>query len=267
MPPKKGRKKKKPSTQPAGAGRPPKPAMSKKAANKAHKKVLAAARKAAANRAHEKVDAAVALDLLKNSKGRARSYAENVLFLTCVFSLVLEALEEMKAAFLSAMRADPEKKKLLECKIEQRLEAGGHCVLWTPPYCPKLQPIEVFWAQGKNNAMNNFAEGQTMRTAVTNLRAGWYGDGAGKAACSCAGLVKKAKGEATNLIGKVDGLSGTIDALVVAEGAKFITQAEAGAQDHLVDTTALLPVAEDGYTMDMPAGCEEDAQELHTAVV
>ena len=64
------------------------------------------------------------------------------------------------------------------------------------------------------------------------------------------------------LLGKVDGLSGTIDALFVEPGAKFISQAEAGAQDHLVDTTALLPTAEDGFVMNVPPTDEEDAQEL-----
>jgi len=42
--------------------------------------------------------------------------------------------------------------ELLECKVEQFMKGRGHSILWTPPYCPELQPIELFWAAGKNHA-------------------------------------------------------------------------------------------------------------------
>ena len=74
--------------------------------------------------------------------------------------------------------------------------------------------------------------------------------------------MKKAKAEATILIGKLDGLSGSIEALVVTHGTSFLTAQQAGAQDHLIDTTALLPVVEDGFTMAMPPGDSEDPPEL-----
>ena len=44
------------------------------------------------------------------------------------------------------------KPELLECKVERSLHDRGHEVLWTPPYCPDLQPIELFWAAGRNHA-------------------------------------------------------------------------------------------------------------------
>ena len=37
------------------------------------------------------------------------------------------------------------KPELLCCKVKQYLKEHGHGVLWTPPYCPNLQPIELFW--------------------------------------------------------------------------------------------------------------------------
>jgi hypothetical protein len=39
---------------------------------------------------------------------------------------------------------------LLECKVEKCLHDHGHDVLWTPSHCPDLQPIELWWAAGKN---------------------------------------------------------------------------------------------------------------------
>ena len=39
----------------------------------------------------------------------------------------------------------------LVCEVEKAMNERGHCILWTPPYTPELQPIELFWAAGKNN--------------------------------------------------------------------------------------------------------------------
>ena len=44
-----------------------------------------------------------------------------------------------------------ENPELLECKVETFLAREVYDVLWTPPYCPELQPIELFWASGKNH--------------------------------------------------------------------------------------------------------------------
>jgi hypothetical protein len=68
------------------------------------------------------------------------------------------------------------KPDLLICKVEKYLRDRGHEVLWTPPYCPDLQPIELFWAAGKNHAAWMHFEGCKMRDAVSHLRAGWYGN-------------------------------------------------------------------------------------------
>jgi hypothetical protein len=68
------------------------------------------------------------------------------------------------------------KPELLECKVEKYLHDRGHKVLWTPPYCPDLQPIELFWAAGKNHAAWMHFEGCKMKDVVSHLRAGWYGN-------------------------------------------------------------------------------------------
>jgi hypothetical protein len=65
---------------------------------------------------------------------------------------------------------------LLECQVEKYLKGRGHEVLWTPPYCPDLQPIELFWAAGKNHAAWMHFDGRKMKDVVSHLRAGWYGN-------------------------------------------------------------------------------------------
>ena len=65
---------------------------------------------------------------------------------------------------------------LLECKVERIMADKGYHILWTPPYCPQLQPIELFWAAGKNFAASCHYGGRTMKETVQHLRYGWYGN-------------------------------------------------------------------------------------------
>ena len=44
-------------------------------------------------------------------------------------------------------------------------------------FCPQLQPIELFWAAGKNHVALNHHLNTTMKEIVTHLRHGWYGKG------------------------------------------------------------------------------------------
>jgi hypothetical protein len=57
------------------------------------------------------------------------------------------SLEELKISFITYLKLN--KPEALECKVEAMLRGRGHEVLWTPPYCPELQPIELFWEAGK----------------------------------------------------------------------------------------------------------------------
>jgi hypothetical protein len=63
----------------------------------------------------------------------------------------------------------------LDCKVEKLMKDAGHEILWTPPYCPDLQPIELFWAAGKNHAGMLHYEKRSMKDTVKHLREGWYG--------------------------------------------------------------------------------------------
>ena len=56
------------------------------------------------------------------------------------------------------------------------MKKEGFEILWTPPYCPPLQPIEEFWGSGKNHVADCFDNKTTMKDVVRRLRAGWYGN-------------------------------------------------------------------------------------------
>jgi hypothetical protein len=83
----------------------------------------------------------------------------------------------MTSKFIFVPKLKENKPELLECQVEKELKDHGHRVLWTPPYCPELQPIELFWAAGKNHAAWMHYSGRTMKELVSNLREGWYGNG------------------------------------------------------------------------------------------
>ena len=133
---------------------------------------------------------------------------------------------------------------LLECKVEKIMKERGHHILWTPPYCPQLQPIELFWACGKNFVADSHYGGRTMKETVKHLRYGWYGnkhlfdvpidtptnmyppfvmEGRSKIRfrnpVNCESLVKTALKYANGkFMALADGISGTIDDLVIDEG-------------------------------------------------
>lgn len=132
--------------------------------------------------------------------------------------------EELKVAFVTFLKK--ENPELLECKVEAFLAREGYDVLWTPPYCPELQPIELFWASGKNHVALKFQNDFKMRDIVKYLREGWYGNGNQfidghpyqKKPVDCRKLWNTClKFARTKFIPLCDGISGTVEDLVIDE--------------------------------------------------
>ena len=81
-------------------------------------------------------------------------------------------VQELKVALLTYLKE--QRPELLECQVEKALREHGHKVLWLLPYYPKLNPIELFWAAGKNHVAWCYVERRTMMEMVSQLREGWY---------------------------------------------------------------------------------------------
>ena len=62
----------------------------------------------------------------------------------------IPTMEELKQVCVTELNSTPEGKLKMECDLQKFLRGNGHEWLWTPAYCPWLQPIETFWAGGKN---------------------------------------------------------------------------------------------------------------------
>ena len=80
---------------------------------------------------------------------------------------------EMKEGFVSWLKADEARAKLLECKLKTMLEDAGHVLLFTVAYACWSQPIELFWAAGKNPVAEGYTNDRTLRDVVEQLRGGW----------------------------------------------------------------------------------------------
>lgn len=55
-------------------------------------------------------------------------------------------IKQKKAAVKTYLKKHP---GLSLTQTDELMQAGGHEVLWTPPYMPDLQPIELLWAKVK----------------------------------------------------------------------------------------------------------------------
>jgi hypothetical protein len=82
-------------------------------------------------------------------------------------------VDKLRLGFAEWLREN--EKQALECKAEQLLTESGHTIVWTPPSCPVLQPIKLFWTARKGHASGEYQNGRKMKkTVVANLRDGWW---------------------------------------------------------------------------------------------
>ena len=164
-------------------------------------------------------------------------------------------VSELQVGFAAYLRDN--NPAALECKVEKVLKAEGYDVLWTPPYTPDLQPIEIFWAIGKNRVAAKYQAGRSMKETVRQLREGWYGstdETSTIKAANCFGLFKKAVGMANKkFIPLCPTLTGTIGTLEVTTAPRLGTAAypidlivaEYASEDAIVDDEDVCIVEED----------------------
>ncbi|CAN0419128.1 unnamed protein product [Ectocarpus fasciculatus] len=64
----------------------------------------------------------------------------------------------------------------LEERVVTFMKKKGWALIWTPPYMPSFQPIELFWQHGKQYVSLSFELKRKMREVWVQIRRGWYGD-------------------------------------------------------------------------------------------
>ena len=131
---------------------------------------------------------------------------------------------ELTEATVAWLKAN--KPEALDSKVEAMFRTRGYGIIWTPPYCPKFQPIELVWGAAKQRASGMYYPGRDLETTRLHLRMGFYGgdDGQGTSwgAINVAGCWRKAEEHINAWIAKdrshvADGLAGSIDDLLGAE--------------------------------------------------
>ena len=87
---------------------------------------------------------------------------------------------ELTAAMVESLKAN--NPQALDSKVEAMFRARGYGIVWTPPYYPKFQPIELVWGAAKQRASGMYFVGRDLMTTRLHLRMGFYGgdDGQGR---------------------------------------------------------------------------------------
>ena len=107
---------------------------------------------------------------------------------------------------------------MCKAKLVVDFEARDWIVLFTPPYCADLQPIELWWAAGKNWARaHHCGQSQNLEVVVKHLREGWYGN-AEHPPANPAGMVRTSLKYANSRVVIDEFLTGTIQSGLVVSG-------------------------------------------------
>ena len=112
------------------------------------------------------------------------------------------------------------------------MKEEGYRILWTLPCCLKLQPIEIFWGNGKNHVENANDTNTAMKYVVRRLQDFWYGnehklqpkDDKYMTGTTCKGLVsKEIKARDNEYIPLCPGINGQIGELTINHTHKHDT--------------------------------------------
>jgi len=57
--------------------------------------------------------------------------------------------------------------------VEQLMSDAGHALVYTPPYCPEVQPIELLWAQVKRYVAARSTHGRSLTEARQQTEEGF----------------------------------------------------------------------------------------------
>jgi hypothetical protein len=131
---------------------------------------------------------------------------------------------ELKTFTLKCMKENDDEG--FYCWIEKHFSLKDWQIIFTPPYLPAFQPIELMWADCKNHVASKFKKGRKWEDIETDFRSRSWG-------VDCSKLVRHAEDCMDAWIANDTVLSGSIRNLVVDEQfrqriealghAKFIT--------------------------------------------
>ena len=151
-------------------------------------------------------------------------------------------LDEMKNALHAKIATDhPD---WLQSDVQRKFNELGWTLIFTPPYCPKFQPIELFWQHTKGFVAREYVPGRNMKQLRDQVRTGWYGgtdaDGNPHSPADCSSLVKHCLKHAQTVLNDDDLLDGKL-----GKGLK-LTEKGAETDPNLIHNTLALDCRHEG---------------------
>ena len=67
------------------------------------------------------------------------------------------------------------KPDIFKTELQKELAKHGHLLIFTPPYCPEFQPIELLWGFVKGTAAALWKPKRTVPDLIRDLETGFYG--------------------------------------------------------------------------------------------
>ena len=148
-------------------------------------------------------------------KGKEKTFGKAALFNTR--SKYAPSLEEMKAFAKQYLKEHPE---LSRSRLQKVMDEHGYRLIFTPPYTPQLQPIELLWAYVKNFVARSTSSSSTSESLQQLMRLGFYGDPArnheGVTPALCERLIGHCLKWMNQFIAADEDLDGTVEELQLA---------------------------------------------------
>ena len=93
---------------------------------------------------------------------------------TCHGGANAPTLVEMKAFLTQYLIKHPQNQKTA---VQKLFYQHDHSLIYTPPYTPQVQPIELVWAYVKSYVASQYKRNRTVTELIADTRRGFYGDG------------------------------------------------------------------------------------------
>jgi hypothetical protein len=103
------------------------------------------------------------------------------------------SLDEMRACLQREL--EEKHPHLLQTRLQKRFAELRWQLIFTPPYCPELQPIELVWAYGKGHVARVYDTDRQLEQAGEQFRAALYDHIEGLAQLDCSSLVAHCEAE------------------------------------------------------------------------
>ncbi len=119
---------------------------------------------------------------------------------------------EIKTRIEEELMRRPELRKT---EVQKLFGSHGYKLVYTPPYCPSTQPIEVVWSHVKRYVASKYEKGRNPTLLRKHLQLGFYGDGTHKGVTReiVNGILKRVHEYCNSVISSDEYLEGTIDNL------------------------------------------------------